>query len=257
MSSLRQLKILVTRPRSQAKGLCSAIVDAGGVALPLHLVTIEGPTDNSNLRATLARARDAESWIFTSPNAVAWALRLAPPTATHPWPVRLAATGCGTARALRACAPRSEILLPETDGAAGLLALPAFQNVAGHRLAIIRGMRPLALLENRLRELGAELITAEVYRRRALHPNSEHVAMLIDQADAAIVTSGESLRLLWNLTPISSRRKLQRLQLVVPSLRVVQIAREMGFRHQPLVPYRVSDDEFVKALLHCHVLSEL
>lgn len=249
MSGLESIKVLVVRPKHQLMGLCHAIRGAGGVPIALPLLDIVGPADTNSAQEKLKIGRHAGLWIFTSPNAVMWSATLSPPTSDRPWPRLLAAVGRGTANALREYVNASNILVPTADGAEALLTLPQLQNVAGRTVLIVRGERPLPLLEDRLRTLGAIVLAAEVYRRMPRPANPDEVAKLIATADAAIVTSGESLRMLRRVTPASTLSKLLGLPLVVPSMRVVKIAMEMGFRHQPLLPDRVSDDEFVRALL--------
>lgn len=245
---LAGLGVLVTRPAHQAEGLCRAIEAAGGHAQRLPLLGIEGPADPA---ATGLRLKDgcvADAWIFTSPNAVNWAARLHPPGGTPDWPALVAAAGQGTARALSALG-RSGVQLPPQDGAAGLLQLPLLQDVAGRRLLIVCGERPLSLLAEGLRARGAEPDVVEVYRRLPL-PHSRHqVTQALGAVAAVIVSSGESLRQLHGLTPPDVRSRLFDLQLAVPSARVLELARQLGFRHAPLVPERVGDEGFVQALI--------
>lgn len=250
MRGLESVKILVVRPGHRLAKLCCLIGKEGGIPMPLPLLDITGPIDASAARVALERARHAGLWIFTSPNAVTWSSTISPPTPDLPWPHQLAAVGQGTADALQKLTGSRNILVPPADGAKALLSMPQLQDVKERTILIVRGERPLPFLENRLRALDAIVLTAEVYRRKVRPVNPDEVASLIIQADAAIVTSGESLRALRRATPTASVSKLLTLQLVVPSMRVVKVAmEEMGFRLHPLVPDRVSDDEFVQALL--------
>lgn len=246
--NLESVTVLVIRPEHQVARLCHAIRGAGGNPIALPLMDIVQPADPDAVTTKLKGARKAGLWIFTSPNAVRWALTLSPPAPGRPWPRHLAAVGQGTANMLLKSVGNCDVLAPSSDGAESLLALPQLQDVTGHTILIVRGERPLPLLEDRLQTLGAVVLTAEVYRRRPLPVNPHEVAALITRANAAIVTSGESLRLLRDVTPAPSLPKLRTLQLVVPSMRVVKLAMEMGFLHQPLLPARVRDDEFVRAL---------
>lgn len=246
--NLESVTVLVIRPEHQVAHLCQVIRDAGGIPIALPLMDIVQPANSNAVTAKLEEARKAGLWIFTSPNAVRWALALSPPAPGRPWPRHLAAVGQGTADVLRKSVGACDVLIPSSDGTESLLALPQLQEVSGHTILIVRGERPLPLLEDRLQTLGAIVLTAEVYRRRPRPVNPLEVATLLTRADAAIVTSGESLHLLRDVTPAASLPKLLALQLVVPSVRVVKLAMEMGFLHQPLLPTRVRDDEFVRAL---------
>lgn len=250
MKGLASIKVLVVRPSHQSENLCRMIGREGGIAASLPLVDIAGPVDPNAAKGALVAARHAEIWIFTSPNAVTWSSTISPPTRDLPWPRQLAAVGQGTADAIQKLSGAYDILVPPKDGAKALLSLPQLQDTAGRTMLIARGAQPLPLLESCLRARGAIIWTAEVYRRKVRPVDPDEVANLVAQSDIAIITSSESLRLLRQAMPAALMSKLLALQLVVPSMRVVKVALGMGFRRQPLVPDRVSDDEFIQALLH-------
>ena len=65
------LRVVVTRPRSQAPGLVSALVDAGAEVIELAVIAIADPPDGGRaLRAEAARV-DTYDWVvFTSSNAI-------------------------------------------------------------------------------------------------------------------------------------------------------------------------------------------
>ncbi|HEX7381533.1 MAG TPA: uroporphyrinogen-III synthase [Nevskiaceae bacterium] len=240
------LGVLVTRPAHQATALCEAVERAGGRALRLPLLSIDGPRDAVATGASLEAARGDGWWLFASPNAVTWTLRLAP-DATR-WPARLAAAGRGTAGALGAVG-RGDARCPAQDGAAGLLAMAALAHLRGERVTVLCGERSPARLADGLRARGAVVTVIGVYRRvRVPHPVAEVRAALTATA-AAIVSSGGALEHLVDLAPEDTRDGLFALQLVLPSARVVEMARRLGFRRPPLVPARVGDEEFVRTLL--------
>lgn len=243
--SLDGLRVLVTRPAHQAEPLCRAIEAAGGVALRLPVLAIEPVADAEAARQALHAARDAAAWIFTSANAVAFARQFDP----GPWPARLAAAGAATAAALQRLGP-AEVLVPTAaEGAAGLLALPAFAVVQGRRLAIVGGERPLPDLAQGLAARGAQVTSIAVYRRRALQPAPDALAAAIDAAQIAIVTSADALTALLQSTTGATRARLLDLALAVPSARVVEKAREAGFRQPAEVPARITDADWLD-LLH-------
>lgn len=251
---LAGLGVLVTRPAHQAEGLCRAIEAAGGHAQRLPLLSLEGPADPAAATALLSDGCAADAWIFTSPNAVSWAARLHPPDGIPDWPGVLAAAGWGTARALFALG-RNEIQVPPQDGAAGLLQLPLLRNIDGRRLLIVCGERPLSLLAEGLRARGVEPDIVEVYRRLPLLHSRHQVMQALSAVAAVIVSSGESLRQLHGLTPPDARSRLFDLQLAVPSARVLELARQLGFRRTPLVPERVGDEGFAQALIRWRLAS--
>lgn len=253
---LNGLGVLVTRPAHQADGLCRTVEQAGGRAVRLPLLSIDAPADAQAVADRLQAGRDDDLWIFTSPNAVAWAARLYPPDDGRRWPSTLAAAGGGTAAALRALGGGKVLLPPQRDGAAGLLALPELQRPAGLKLLIVSGERPLSLLADGLRQRGSPADTVVVYRRHPLRHPPEQVTQALAAADAAVISSGESLHQLCDLTPPMARERLLALQLAVPSARVLELARQLGFHPPPLLPDRVGDEGFTQALIRWRLAIE-
>ncbi|MDE2149587.1 MAG: uroporphyrinogen-III synthase [Gammaproteobacteria bacterium] len=239
---LTGLGVLVTRPSPQADRQVGLIRAAGGRALLLPLLAIDAADDPA--AASVALMQPAALSIFTSVNAVTAAARLLPP----PWPGLCAATGTATAAALRQQGV-DPVLEPLRDGAAGLLELPQLRALRGRRVRLVCGQNPLPDLARGLRVRGAELIVAEVYRRRRLPHPPQRLRELLADAQAAIVTSGEALEHLLNLTPGDARPHLLALQLALPSPRIAAQARTAGFTRSPLVPHRVNDPALVEALV--------
>lgn len=223
---LEGIRILVTRPAQQAEKLCRLIEAEGGIALRLPLLTIEPTTAPAVARERLAAGQDL--WIFTSANAVRHAQALV----SGPWAGRIAAIGPATAAAIAGLGHGSALT---GLGAASLalLDLPEFQDVQGKRILIVTGEHGLDLLERELAARGAVVTRAEVYRRVPLPYPPEAVAGALRKSDVVIITSGEALNHLVRATPEESRKLLFRKTLVVPSARVVEQARALGF-NQPL-----------------------
>lgn len=245
---LAGLGVLVTRPQHQAQAQLAAVEDAGGRPIALPLLAIAAPPDVAAARTALQAAGDDAWWLFTSPNAVRWTRRL---TGRDPaaWPTRLAAAGRGTAAALAALG-RADARCPATDGAAGLLALPELTTIAaGTRVTVLCGAHNPPWLAAGLRGREVHLRIVHVYRRVPVEHDPARVADCLAAVDAAIVTSGEALERLHALTPAAARPRLHGLKLALPSMRVVEMARTLGFRETPLVPERVSDEGFVQALV--------
>lgn len=243
-AGLRGLRVLVTRPAPQAENLCRLIEQAGGQALRLPLQAIEPAGDRSAAAARLAAAAAWEAWIFTSANAV----RAAAAVYAGPRPARLAAVGAATASLLRAGGAEAVIAPEDSDGAAGLLAHPAFAAVRGQRILIVTGDSSLPLLAEELARRGAQVESAALYRRVPVVHEPAAVAKLIGAAELAVVSSGEALQRLVELAQGPARQRLLALQLAVPSARVVEKARELGFKRPALLPTRVSDAAYVELL---------
>jgi uroporphyrinogen-III synthase len=241
--SLAGLCVMVTRPAHQAQALADLLLEAGARVELLPLLAIAPMPDAAGIRARLDGARGWDTWIFTSANAVRYAALLD----RGPWPA-LAAAGAATAAALREAGHQAAAVPDRQDGAAGLLADPRFAEVAGRRILIVTGENTLPDLADGLHARGARVETVTVYRRTPVQHPEARVAAAITASDLAIVSSAEALANLVRLTPSAVRPLLFPLQLVLPSQRVVEKAREAGFTRPPLLPARVSDAAYVELL---------
>jgi uroporphyrinogen-III synthase len=232
---LASVRVLVTRPAHQAENLCRLIEAEGGTVVRLPLLTIEPGAQGAEARKRLAEPRDL--WIFTSANAV----RHAQPLAAGAWPARLAAIGPATATAIAAAGHAAAATPLSGNTSEALLALPDLQSLQGTRILLVTGEGGRDLLERELAARGASVERAEVYRRVPLPYPPEAVASALRKSDVIVITSGESLEHLVRLTPEGSRTSLLKKPLVVPGVRVVEKARELGFTQPPRLAEPMSD----------------
>ncbi len=245
--SLKGLRVLVTRPAHQAEGLCAAIDAAGGHALRQPLLAIKAPVDPEGAARNLAQVSQADDQIFTSANAVDWAWRLLPQWRPE---ARIYAVGRATAQALRQYTS-ANVHQPDTDySSEGLLALPELAQPQGREIGIITGEAGRQKLEQTLQAQGAKVTLVSVYRRQNLPVPRARLEALLGEVDMVFVSSAQSLEHLHSLTPAAARSLLYKLQLVVPSARVVKRALELGFSREPIHPERMHEDAIVAALQH-------
>jgi uroporphyrinogen-III synthase len=241
--SLGGLRVLVTRPAHQAQALCRLIQAAGGRALRLPLLSIQA-RPASEIAAGVRAARADELWIFTSANAA----RTAAPQLAGRWPAQVLAAGAATAAALCEQGCHGVVAPADSRGSESLLALPALREIAGRRVRLFTGDNALPRLKEALRARGALVEELAVYRRVPVAHPPVTVRAMLDQTDVAIVSSAEALEHLVRLTPAPSRARLWALQLALPSARVVEKARALGFAKTPWVPARVTDAAYVELL---------
>ncbi|WFP48868.1 uroporphyrinogen-III synthase [Methylomonas sp. EFPC3] len=229
MPGLNGARVLVTRPAGQAEHLCELIESRGGIPVrfPTLLIVAHQPEAQA-----LADAAASDWLIFTSSNAVDFAI----PAFGGKMPgwrgARLAAVGAATAQALRqagcevACVPASEF---SSDG---LLAEPALQQVAGLRCTIVRGCGGREKLADGLRGRGAEVMYLEVYSRS--RPEADAAGLRADlqgnRLAAVTVTSVEALQNLLAMLDSESVERLRQIGLVVVSERIGQTALQLGFK---------------------------
>ena len=228
-AGLRGAQILVTRPARQAGHLCSMIEAEGGQALRLPTLEIVAATPP---QPALTTAMAADWLIFTSTNAVDFAIRAFDgkmPGISLP---RIAAVGAATAHSLQQAGWRIDCAPVENFSSEGLLAEPQLQQLAGKTCVIVRGIGGREKLATELQSRGAVVSYLEVYSRRCpqtdIAPLANSLAAL--QLQAVTVTSVEALQNLLALIDQKMLGQLRETPLVVMSDRIGQTAKQLGFK---------------------------
>lgn len=121
----------------------------------------------------------------------------------------------------------------------GLLALPELAQLQGFRVVIVRGEGGREKLGVELEARGASVECLDVYRRVRVTPK----AVDLERVDTVIIGSGDGLRAFADMVNLAGRREVE---LVVPSERVADIARELGFER-----LCVSDGASDRAVISC------
>jgi uroporphyrinogen-III synthase len=241
--------ILVTRPEHQAAPLCRLIEAAGGTPLRLPALIIHDNSNNPECSQRLAHLSDYQIVIFISPNAVNYGLDAIERCGGLVSSPLIATVGKGSARTLEQRLGRKPDLLPEGSyDSEALLQLEPLKHVNGKRILIVRGTGGRELLAETLRERGARIEYAEVYRRSC--PPAPADSDWLGSADIITATSGEALRNLVTMTPAPLRDKLYHKPLVVISRRCAELALELGFQQAPRISAMASDEAIVESLLN-------
>ena len=160
-------RVLVTRPAEQSGELGAALREVGAEAVCVPMIRIVSAPDSPEQRAVLAERAEYDAVLFTSRNAVrffAEALARVPPQVGS-LRGRIFCVGPATAEAARFYGLRNPEELPARADAEGLLdavreALPP----AGRRFLFVRGESAGDALPRGLRESGARVDEAVVYR---------------------------------------------------------------------------------------------
>lgn len=229
---LRGRAILVTRPREQAERLARLIEQAGGRAHLLPAIEIEDVAPPS----ALGRLHEFDLAIFVSPTAVAKAM---PHVRSVP---RAAAVGSGTRRELEKRGI-ADVIAPRTGAdSEALLAVPELQNVAGKRIAILRGDGGRALLGETLAARGAQVEHLTCYRR--LPPTPPARPWKRGELAAITVSSGQGLT---NLAEVLEPGLLRSTPLFVPHPRIADQARALSVAEVVLAGH--SDEEVLDSLV--------
>lgn len=205
---LAGVRVLVTRPASQATDLTALIRAAGGEAIVFPTLAIEPLAPEA---AQVGKLAACDTVIFVSANA-----------ARHGFPVlrdldgtdrRVIAVGNATRRALEALGCR-DVDTPAGDqgSSEGLLASPALANVTGRAICIVRGAGGREVLREALTARGAAVSYLECYRR-VLPPEPDTAALLraLDDGHRALVISVTSVTGLTNLLRLTPDEHLPRL----------------------------------------------
>jgi uroporphyrinogen-III synthase len=248
MASLNGAGVLVTRAAHQAEPLCALIEAHGGRAIRLPALEIEGPADPAGVAALLDRLPEFQIAIFISPNAVESALAL---LGHRPLPAHLVigAVGQGSARALRARGIQVHLAPAERFDSEGLLELPELRSLKGSKIVIFRGDGGRPLLGETLRERGALVEYAEVYRRHC--PEIDPLPLLTQwesQVQIATATSAEILDNLFHILGPQGAPLLRDTPLVVIGARMAARAARLGCSRIHIAP-RADDQTLLSTLL--------
>jgi uroporphyrinogen III methyltransferase/synthase len=181
---LRGRTVVVTRARAQASGLAARLRELGAAVVEAPVIRTE-PID-----ATLPADLGAYDLLcVTSPNGAERLLEVARDARALAGPT-IAAIGPGTARALRAGGIAADVV-PERAVAEGLV--EALRDVPVRRALIARAEEARPVLEEALRERGAEVDVLTLYRTIA-EPLSAPARAAALAADWVTFTSASSVR---------------------------------------------------------------
>lgn len=243
---LKGLHIAVTRPAEQAKNLCAAIAQHGGVAIEFPLIAVSALEDYRQFEAQITQLDHTDYAIFISSNAVDFAMpKVLQHFRTLPQQLKFAAIGPQTAQALHHYGVK-HVCIPEGRyDSEALLACPEFQDVQNMTIAIFRGIGGRELIADTLRARGAHVYFAESYRRVNPQHDTQRLNHLWQQhiLDAVVVTSSEAMRYL--LAMAEHEPWLQHVTLCVNHERIAEQPRQLGLN--VLVSQSPGDD----AMLQC------
>ncbi len=221
--------ILVTRPQGLQHELCRLLREVG--ANPVHYAAIEivPPSDEQSREHARAHFDDFDIAIFISPTAVNTTLQYMPIENGH---CQLAAIGSRSQRALEQAGLVVQIQ-PHGHDSESLLQHAALQAsiVHGKHIVIFRGEDGRDVLGDTLRQRGADVHYAAMYRRIC----PQHVQVLDDAFLQGIhvitISSNEGLQNLYDMAraAASDMAQLTRIALCVPGQRAAKLARELGF----------------------------
>ncbi len=267
--------VLVTRPAHQAQHLCALIEAEGGQAIAFPVLEIQDLQDSSVVMRLIQRLDEFDIAIFISANAVIKAMDLVLPHRDWPSHLQIAVVGARTADALQEYGLTVDICPEEKFNSEALLGLPEMQDMANKKIVIFRGEGGRELLADTLRQRGADIEYAEVYRRSkpadtlggsGASLRSPHVDILPDGGTARnlavnfegllvtgkiniiVVTSNEGLRNLWEMAGSAGQEVLMHMPLAVISPRIAIAAQELGVKCPAWVAPEANDEGLLAAI---------
>lgn len=240
------MTVLVTRPQEQGTALCQRLRETGipaihhplidtaaGAELPLLLTAL--PT--ADIIIAVSRNSTLYSDEFLTDRGIKW-----------PEKARYLAVGQKSAHLLsKVC--QQKVNYPEISDSEHLLALSPLQDVKDKQVVILRGNGGRELIFETLAQRGAQVRYIEVYQRKNRPFNAGNLVPEWQQAgvDRLVVTSSSQLAFLLSQLDEPMRNWLFTLHLFVPSARIEQEARTLGF-HQVTNTVSAANEDLAAAL---------
>ena len=246
--------VLVTRPAHQAQHLCTLIESEGGQTIVFPVLEIQDLQDSGAVMRLVQRLDEFDIAIFVSANAVVKAMDLILPRRDWPSHLQIAVVGVRTAEALQEYGLAVDICPEERFNSEALLDLPGMHDMENKKIVIFRGEGGRELLADTLRERGADIEYAEVYRRsRPADIPGKNTLNLEDllvtgKINIIVVTSNEGLRNLWELAGTAGQLVLRHMPLAVISPRTSAAAQALGIKHPAAVAPEANDEGLVAAI---------
>ncbi|MEZ5536566.1 MAG: uroporphyrinogen-III synthase [Thiolinea sp.] len=248
--TLQGLHVLVTRPLQQARQTQQNLMAAGAKVTLFPLLEIVPAEDAGSAQQQLAHTSHYDCVIFISHNAVECAAQLGGESFINGLKYcQVGAIGKKTAQALTRYQITVDFLPESGFTSEDFLALSALQTVNKRSFLIIRGEGGRELLAETLRQRGAQVAYADVYRRVCpVESTADKLKQhhLSQQIDIISLTSSESLHNLLNLMPDNSW--LKQIPLLTGSQRMASDARRAGFTADIIVAADPGDQSMQQAL---------
>jgi len=248
---LENIRVLVTRPKQQADNLCELIENLGGMAIRFPVIEINKSENQQAAKKILDDIEQYDIGIFISRNAVEWTLKLLEDKTSALESLSLISIGPATTVALKRAISGTVITNSGTNSESLLEneALSA-DAVSGKKIIIFRGQGGREHLATTLRQRGAKVDFAEVYRRDCPQYDSDYINKIwtLNFPDVVVVTSNNGLENLFSLVNNEQRNLLLSKQLVVMGRRMLDFSVGFGFAKTPIFTEE-NDDEGILDLI--------
>lgn len=215
-------RVVLTRQVKDSQALAAQLREQGVETLQFPLMAIEPlSVDVQHLQSA---KNSVTALIFTSSNAVKYGLEAVRGIASDDT-CSVIAVGSRTLEALHA--ESIDAIAPEREDSEGILGLPIFQTAMIDRVVVIKGEGGRDLLQRALVDRGVGVVDLNCYRRYWPAVDLDKLDQFLeDGAPFFHVASGEAVVRLTDLVSAVVQRQAS---LVVPSERVAQQARALGW----------------------------
>ena len=242
--------ILVTRPVQRAEELILAILAFGGKVIGAPMMEIQ---KNEELVPEIIAntLRSSEVVIFLSVNAIEYSLIKSPDLIPFMTQKKLFAIGESTATKLQSLGLDS--FFPKKKATSeGLLELEGLnpQKIKLKNVAVLKGVGGRRKLKIVLEKRGASVANINCYKRITTNVSIKKAlrASSIEVPDVIVSTSSTIVKILGSKIESEYLQGLYEVPMVVPSSRVAQTARRLGFTGELIVAKGATTDAIINAV---------
>ena len=198
MSSLRGLRVAVTRAAAQADELVSALLERGAVAVPAPLIRIVPRLDDASVQRALGRVSEFDWLVFTSANGVDLFVEGLRNAGGHADSIRasVACVGPATAAAAHKHGLEPSVIPDEFVGHAIADAIAGRTEVKQLKILLARAQGGREELPERLRAAGADVTDVTLYHSGPDLDGARDLRAHLDAQtiDLLTFTSGSTVR---------------------------------------------------------------
>ncbi|CAH0534737.1 Uroporphyrinogen-III synthase [Vibrio stylophorae] len=227
------MSILITRPEPNASAICQALAQFNIDAIAAPLLQLS-PCEN--LHQLSQAIQHSDILIAVSEHAV-HSVDLSLQRLQVHWPsqIQYFAIGDKSQKTLHNCCQRPVLCPTVGVTSEALLERKELKNIAGKQILIIRGPSGRDLLYEQLSARGATVQYYQAYQRHYLPISSQQWQHWQSIISHLVITSGDMLNYLYQQCPKSAQNWLTDRTLWVPSERISEIAKAIGFNRIQVV----------------------
>ncbi len=225
-------RIMVTRTRTQASALSSALTSLGAGVIECPTIRLAPPEDWSPVDRALEVLADFDWLVLTSPNGVDFLFKRLHENGFDSRimaPVKLAVIGPGTAERLLKFGLKAD-LMPKKFVAEDLARTLISSGVSGRKVLMARSAQARTILPEEITKAGAEVRDIILYQTLPAEglPEDARTALEQDQLDLVTFTSSSTVSSLMDLLDGPQKEIVSKIKAACIGPITAQTAREVG-----------------------------